>query len=124
MKARVPEDAFVLDEAEVDAIKYMPVDELEGAYRGRDESLVPANLDSEVRGRTPWRNLAQHHTQALVFQRSELAAPFCPSVHKASILMRGRASSWRRVPPRIHIHTHACNTVHARARAREQHGSR
>lgn len=48
VKDEIPEDAFVLDEAEVDAVKYVDVATLEEMYRSGDKTLVPANLDGEV----------------------------------------------------------------------------
>jgi hypothetical protein len=49
VKSKIPEDAFELDEAEVDAVKYETVTALEQLYRAGDASLVPADLESEVR---------------------------------------------------------------------------
>ena len=49
VKDEIPEDAFVLDEAEVDAVKYVDVATLEAMYRTGDKTLVPADLDGEVR---------------------------------------------------------------------------
>ena len=49
VKEEIPEDAFVLDEAEVDAVRYIAVAELEKMYRALDASLVPADLDGPVR---------------------------------------------------------------------------
>ena len=51
MKERIPLEAFILDEAEVDAVKYMPVADLAAAYRRQDPTLVPVDMDSDVR---PW----------------------------------------------------------------------
>ena len=49
IKEAVPVEAFELDEAEVDAVKWVAVDTLEGMYRAKDPSLVPADLNGPVR---------------------------------------------------------------------------
>lgn len=49
VKERIPIEAFLLDEAEVDAVKYIPVDDLAAAYRRQDPTLVPVDMDSDVR---------------------------------------------------------------------------
>jgi hypothetical protein len=48
IKRAIPEDAFELDDAEVDAVKYVQLHVLEQMYRSEDPSLVPADLESEV----------------------------------------------------------------------------
>ena len=70
VKSSIPEDAFVLDEAEVDAIKYIPAQKLEQAYRDGDSSLVPANLDSEVRRVTCQHDGALHDDLAAAYDES------------------------------------------------------
>lgn len=49
VKERIPLEAFILDEAEVDAVKYVPVAELAAAYRRQDPTLVPVDMDSDYR---------------------------------------------------------------------------
>lgn len=49
MKDRIPVDAFVLDEAEVDAVRYIKYNELEEAFLKKDPAFVPADLNSTVR---------------------------------------------------------------------------
>lgn len=49
VKERIPLEAFILDEAEVDAVKYVPVADLAAAYRRQDPTLVPVDMDSDVR---------------------------------------------------------------------------
>eukprot|EP00892_Ulva_mutabilis_P002966 jgi/Ulvmu1/12670/UM094_0026.1 len=49
MKERIPVEAFILDEAEVEAVKYMPLATLAEAYRRGDPTLVPLDMDSDYR---------------------------------------------------------------------------
>lgn len=49
VKDRIPVDAFDLDEAEVDAVKYIKYGELEEALMKQDPAFVPADLSSNVR---------------------------------------------------------------------------
>ena len=58
VKDRIPVDAFELDEAEVDAVKYIGYGELEEAFLKQDPAFVPADLNSNVRAyRLPARLL-------------------------------------------------------------------
>ena len=49
MKQEVPPEAFVLDEAEVDAVKWVGVAELEAMYHNKAPALVPADVSGPVR---------------------------------------------------------------------------
>jgi hypothetical protein len=53
IKDRIPEEAYVLDEAEVDAIRYIKATDLESAYRRSDPGFVPADMESNVRSSLP-----------------------------------------------------------------------
>lgn len=71
IKQRIPLEAFVLDEAEVDAVKYMPVGDLVAAYRCNDPTLVPVDMDSGVRSRarSPAACRFKHCRITLIFRR-------------------------------------------------------
>lgn len=49
MKDRIPVDDFELDEAEVDAVKYIKYSELEEAFLKQDPAYIPADLTTNVR---------------------------------------------------------------------------
>jgi hypothetical protein len=48
LKSEIPVDAFDLDEAEVDAVKYVSVEQLAAMYAAEDPTLVPADTSGEV----------------------------------------------------------------------------
>lgn len=49
VKDEIPVAVFELDDAEVDAVRYIDIHDLEALYRQRDETLVPVDLDGDVR---------------------------------------------------------------------------
>jgi hypothetical protein len=49
MKSRIPVEAYVLDEAEVEEVRYVHYKVLESAFRRQDPAFVPADLDTNVR---------------------------------------------------------------------------